>query len=201
MEYPRVTEVLRPFSNFQYVPKNILERAAIRGTSVHAICAALAKGAFVPDGMIGEDLLGYVQSFQKWCEIQVESFLVVEKRYQCDDMQFTGQVDYVVLAKDQKLYLADIKTGSQPQKTYPVQMAAYEYLVQKHKIQVEGAMLVYLSKLGDFPDIELFEDLSTERNVFWGALTCWNYFNKKQEKTYKEERRNGRECEERDESI
>jgi len=145
---------------------------------VHAICAALAKGAFVPEGMIGEELLGYVQSFQKWAEIQVKSFLVIEKRYSDDDKGYTGQLDFVILAKDDKLYLADLKTSARPQKTYPVQMAAYEYLIEKNKIQVEGAMLVYLDKEGDFPDIHLIDDLTKEREVFFSALDCYHYFNK-----------------------
>ena len=177
-DYPRVTEVLRPFTNYDKVPTQILHKAAIRGTSVHAICAALAKGAFVTEGMIGEELLGYVQSFQKWCEFQVKSFLVIEKRYSDDEKGYTGQLDFVILAKDDKLYLADLKTSSRPQKTYPIQMAAYEYLIQKNKIQVEGAMLVYLHKDGEFPDIHLIDDLTREREVFFSALDCYHYFNK-----------------------
>lgn len=178
MDYPRVTEVLRAYTSYDQVPKEILERAAARGTSVHALCAGIAKGAWIPDGMIGEDLIGYVNSFKKWASAQVGKFVVVEKRYTDDENKFSGQLDFVILGSDEQLYLVDLKTSSRPQKTYPVQMAAYDYLLRNHKIQVKGAMLVYLNKDGEFPEVHLLEDMTDELHVFLSALDCWHYFNK-----------------------
>lgn len=178
MDYPRVTEVLRAYTTYDKVAKPILEKAAERGSSVHALCAGIAKGAWIPDGMIGEELLGYVASFRKWAEAQVAKFIVIEKRYMDDDHRYSGQLDFVVLGTDDQLYLVDLKTSARPQKTYPVQMAAYNNLLQKHKIEVKGAMLVYLNKDGEFPEVDLIEDMTTELRVFLSALDCWHYFNK-----------------------
>ncbi len=94
MSLPRVTEVLRAYTSYEYVPKNILENAAARGTSVHALCAGIAKGGWVPDGMIGEELIGYVNSFKKWAEAQVEQFLVIEKRYSDEKNRDAGTPRY-----------------------------------------------------------------------------------------------------------
>jgi PD-(D/E)XK nuclease superfamily len=178
MKYPRVTQVLQPFTNFEHVPKQILDRAAVRGSTVHALCAGIAKGAWIPDGMIGEEHLGYVNSFRKWQEAQVTSFLVIEKRYSHEFYKYSGQVDFIVIGSDGEMYLVDLKTSAKPHKTYPLQMAAYSHLIGSHGFQVKGAMLVYLDKDGEFPEIDLLEDMKEELHVYFSALECWHYFNK-----------------------
>lgn len=178
MDYPRVTEVLRAYTSYDQVPKEILERAAARGTSVHALCAGIARGGWIPDGMINEELVGYVNSFKKWANLQVKKFVIVETRYSDDELKYSGQLDFVILGTDDQLYLVDIKTSARSQKTYPVQMAAYDRLLRNHKIQVKSAILVYLNKDGEFPEVHLIEDMTTELHVFLSALDCWHYFNK-----------------------
>ncbi len=178
MDYPRVTEILRAYTSFDQVPAEILNRAAARGTTVHALCAGIAKGNWIPDGMIGEEFLGYVNSFKKWSEAQVAKFVIIEKRYTDDDFKYSGQLDFVVEGTDGKLYLVDLKTSAKHQKTYPVQMAAYDSLLRKQNVTVHGAMLVYLNKNGEFPDIHFIEDMKPEFQVFRAALDCWHYFNK-----------------------
>ena len=173
---PRVTEILRPFTSYDQVPKDILERASARGTSVHALCAGIAKGNWIPDGMIGEELLGYVNSFRKWQEAQVKEFTIIEKRFTDNEKRYSGQLDFVVKCVDEKYYLVDLKTSSKPQKTYPIQMAAYESLLAQNGITIEGAMLVYLNKDGEFPDIDFLENMEEEYSVFLSAVKCYEYF-------------------------
>jgi Domain of unknown function DUF83 len=179
---PRVTEILKPYSGLDYVPKKILENAAARGTSVHALCAGIARGNWVPDSMIDDNLLGYVNSFRKWSDAQVSKFITIEKRFTEPDMLYTGQLDFVVLGNDDKLYLVDLKTTAKPSKTHPVQMAAYNRLLKRHGIIVEAAVLVYLKADGDFPDVNMIHDLTKEFSVFTSALECWEYFYKRKEK-------------------
>jgi hypothetical protein len=178
MSVPRVTEILKYYSSYEKVPHDILERAAARGSSVHALCAGIAHGNWIPETMINEELKGYVQSFTKWSATQVSKFLVIEKRYTDNELQYSGQVDFVVLGSDDNLYLIDLKTSARPQKTYPVQMAAYQHLLRVHKVPVKAAILVYLDKDGEFPEVHLMEDLWEELSVFISALHCYNYFNK-----------------------
>jgi len=174
--YPRVTEILNPFAQYHSVPKLILNKAAAKGTKVHALCAAIAKGAWLPESMIDEELQGYIRSFEAWAT-EVQEFTIIEQRYQHDEMKYTGQLDFVVKLHDDESYLVDLKTSSKPQKTYPVQMAAYHALLSKHGIEVKGALLVYLDKEGAYPDIHHINDFTNEFNTFTAALTCWNYFN------------------------
>lgn len=132
--------------------------------------------------MIDERFLGYVNSFRKWSEAQVSKFLIIEKRFAEEDMKFTGQLDFVVKGTDNELYLVDLKTSAKPQKTHPIQMAAYDRLLKRHGVVVKSAMLVYLDKDGEFPEIQVVESMYNEFRVFESALECWNYFNKKKEK-------------------
>lgn len=176
---PRVTDILRPFTTYDQVPKLILERAAAKGTSVHALCAGIAKGNWIPDSMIDEELVGFVKSFKQWQDAQVQEFVIIEERFIDCELRFTGQVDYVVKGNDDKLYLVDLKTGSKPQRTHPVQMAAYRELLKQKGIVVEGVMLVYLSRDGEFPNINYIEELDEELDVFLSAVTCYKFFNRR----------------------
>lgn len=189
MDYPRVTEILKIHTYLDLIPPDILRRASERGTIVHSICAGIAKGAWMPDAMIDEELLGYINSFRKWAEEHVEKFLIIEKRYMDETLEYTGQLDFVVMGKDKELYLIDLKTSSKPQKTYPIQMAAYENLLSINNIKVKGAKLVYLNKTGEFPEIHYLEDLSKEFHIFVSALDCWKYFHKGKNNGVKARRR------------
>lgn len=178
MRFPRVTEILKPYTGYDKVPPQILNNAAARGNTVHALCAGIAKGEWIPETMIQPDHLGYVNSFKKWSDSQVKEFVQIEKRYQSESYEFTGQIDYVMLGTDEELYLADLKTCSSHNKTHPLQIAAYEHMLRRHDVDVKGSMLVYLDKNGEFPDIELYDDLSEQFQVFLAANQCWHYFNR-----------------------
>ena len=175
-DYPRVTEILKPFTNLEYVPREVLDRAATRGTKVHALCAGIAEGAWIPDASIDPEHVGYVQSFVKWHLAQVKEFMVIEKRFADEHLYYTGQVDFVVMGTDDQIWLVDIKTSTKHQKTYPVQMAAYRELLALHGIKTHGAMLVFLDKDGEFPDIDVLENTEGEFSVFLAALECHKFF-------------------------
>lgn len=184
-EYARVTEVLKPFTDFHKVPPVILENAATRGTKVHALCAGIANGAWIPLDTICDTLRGYVQSFIKWKDAQVKSFEIVETRYVDVDRGYTGMVDFVIRGNDDQQYLVDIKTSSRPQKSYSLQMAAYRLLLRLQGIVPRASMLVYLSKEGEFPEIDYKEETEPETTVFLAALTCFKYFHRKKKKNGK----------------
>lgn len=190
MELPRVTEILKPFSNIEYIKPDILKNAAARGTLVHGYCAAIAKDAWLPESMIDQELKGYVKSFNLWKDAQVLKFPIVEKRFQDDKAGFTGQLDMVILGTDKELYLVDLKTSARPQKTHPIQMAAYKHLLLLNNVRVKAAILVYLHKDGDFPEILRFDNLENETQVFFNALDCYKFFNRKKGQPYEHYRYN-----------
>ncbi len=175
-DIPRVTEVLKPFTTYQNVPPNILENACVRGTTVHSLCGALAKGAWLDLGTIDEDYVGYIKSFLAWF-VHVDEVLVVEKRY--SNQIYTGQIDFICKMKDGRTALVDLKTSSKPQKTYPLQMCAYKNLLSHHNVEVDCAIIVYLDRSAKDPTLDTIEFFEEYNSVWQAALTCWQYFHKR----------------------
>ena len=178
---PRVTEVLRYYTNYDQVPGYVLENAAARGTRVHALCASLCEGAWIPDGMVGQEDLGYVLSFRDWLDSEPKKFIFVEKRFTHPRYGYSGGIDSLIKLPTGDEYIVDLKTSSAPQKTYPLQMAAYKELLESNGHQVKGALLVYLSKTGKAPKIVVYENLEEEKWIFLQALDVYNYFNREKE--------------------
>lgn len=193
IEYARVTDILKPFTPFKNMSepaidaqesawRRTVQKAAARGTTVHAICAAIANDEWVPCDIIPQEAKGYVESFHAWMKDRVEMFLVIETRYSDDKQEYTGQVDFIALYKDGRCVLVDIKTTYKPEKTHPIQVAAYSQLAELHGCHVDAVSLVYLSKEGKYPKCFEYEEdeLELRRDVFNSALNCYKYFNSTQ---------------------
>lgn len=178
MEYPRVTEILRPYVDYSTVPPEVLKNAAERGKKVHSLCAEIAKEQWIPDNVIDESLVGYVKSFRQWKDSFVGGFDVIEKRYAHTDLVYSGQVDFVLQDKTGAKYLVDLKTSARSQKTYALQLAAYRNLLDFHGLPVVGCILVYLEKGGNVPKVDVMTNSDRELGVFISALNCWHYFHK-----------------------
>lgn len=187
MKLPRVTEILQNYTGYEFVPKNVLENAANRGTAVHAICAGIARGAFIPEAMIAEEYAGYVDSFRKWQIANVKAFEIIEKRYHDEERGFTGQVDFVVVCNDEKRYLVDIKTTAKPYRTHNVQLGAYTLLLNSAGVAIDGCMLVYLDRTADFPNVVVLESTDKEKHIFQCALECYKYFHGKRNEDVRDE--------------
>jgi hypothetical protein len=184
MDYPRVTEVLKPFSGFDYIPKDRLESAAKRGTEVHSICAGLAKGAWIPDSMIQEEYKGYIKSYNDWAKENITKCDIVEKRYVEHEHGYTGQIDLTFVHNDGKYYLCDIKTSAAYNKVHYLQMCAYYNMLFENEVIICGAYLLYLQKDGGKAKEKFIklEDLAEDFFYFECALTCYKFFHKKKEK-------------------
>ncbi len=178
MEYPRVTEVLRPFSKYDSVPKQTLEKAAERGTAVHALCSAIAKGAWITDGMIPKELVGYIHSFRMFEDKFVEDYQIMEERFTSKQFGYTGQIDLLILDMNKEPVLVDLKTTSTKPKTHRIQLAAYQNLLAENNLYVESAMIVYLDREGHNPQIVEIDDneFDDEMRIFLSALDCYKYF-------------------------
>lgn len=182
LDLPRVTEIIKPYTSIEYIPKDKLENAAKRGQYVHTICAAIAKGAWVPLEELNQSWVGYIQSFLKWQEKNVAYYEIIEKRYADLVEGFTGQIDAIIINLSAERILVDYKTSATKQKTYPIQMAAYYDLLYSNDIFIDKIMLLYLDKNGNEPKVEVVENYVEGIQVFHCMLTCWKYFNKKRKK-------------------
>ncbi|MFP4087737.1 MAG: hypothetical protein ACLFUL_13190 [Desulfobacteraceae bacterium] len=125
-QWPSVTQVLSVFSDFSRIPPDVLQRAAARGTEVHGLCAAIAKGLY--SVKIPEGCGGYVNSFRSWFK-NVQDVLLVETRLKDPVYQYHGTPDLVVRLKgDSTPRLIDLKTPAALGLLWAAQIAAYERL-------------------------------------------------------------------------
>ena len=145
IELPRVTDIIKPFSNFRHVQEKVLLRASERGTAVHSLCASIAQGEWVIDSLIHEELKGYVDSFRQWHAKIPKKYIIIEQRFRSEKMGYTGQVDFVIESADGNPFLVDIKTSASHQKTYPIQMAAYTKLL--HEAEIDAGTVESCNRL------------------------------------------------------
>ena len=171
MEYQRVTEILYPFTGMKYIDPTILENAAVRGTKVHNICEGIVNGI---DGWeIPEELKGYVDSFRKWWG-KGHDVVEVEKRFYCDELGITGQVDLILKTKKGHV-IVDLKTSLQESKSWMLQGSAYSYMAREAGFDVQEIIFIRLRRDGSEPkfhhykeNIELYKECLNVYRHFYG---------------------------------
>lgn len=177
LKQPRVSEILNPYSSIglAYVPKDILEHAATRGTIIHTYATAYARGDFVPS--IDEEYKPYFNSFVKWYDENVEKLIFSETRLYHEGLQYCGKPDLVVNLKGSKdNTLVDIKTSASIYETHPVQLAAYMDLLNVNNLHCQKGIILKLNKEGKIARVYDFEDCNSYYKIFLYALELYNYF-------------------------
>lgn len=182
-KYPRVSEILQPYSNITLadVPKHYLHNACLRGTTIHTYAIAYARGDFVPS--IDEEYAPYLESFIRWYDDNVSALLFSETRLYHEGLEFCGQPDLVVQLKGSKeRVLIDLKTATTIYRTYPVQLAAYMDLCNVHNIHCSKGIILKLRKDGKIAKSYDYGDCNPYFKVFIYAVELYNYFIKKRVK-------------------
>lgn len=167
--YLRVTHILYQFSGMQNINADVLAHAAERGTKVHKICEGIMAGL----GEIGvdEETWGYVESFKKWWNQSIE-IVEMEKRFWDDEICLTGQVDLIIRTPE-GLDIVDLKTSSQPSKTWPAQGSAYAYLAKKSGYDIKKVIFLHLNKHGKEPKIH---DYPIDDSFFLAIYRVYKHF-------------------------
>lgn len=173
MNYPRVTSIISPWSGLDKIREDVLQHAAERGTKTHEYCNRIANGEFVMS--IDEDIRGYVQSFRKWFDTQVDEVLLSEKRLNDEQWGYSGQIDLLVRLKEGIVTLVDLKTPATSYPTWKMQIAAYRNLLQKEGVLPERTGSLQLHPEGRTPRMKWYEDSATDFNAFLSALNVYNY--------------------------
>lgn len=175
MYCPTVTQVIDPYNDFSRIPSGTLAAAADRGTRVHAYCAALARGLWVP--AISEDCAAYVASFRHWFENQVLEVVLVEERLVDEDLVFSGQIDLLVrLIEKGLLALVDLKTPIALLKAWRVQLSAYNRLCQRNGFTPDRVGSLRLSPDGGVARMEWYEETASDFHIFLQALNVNRFF-------------------------
>lgn len=175
MTYPSVTRVLGCYTDFSGVSDGVLERASSRGVLVHAACAEIARGNWVPPLDGDADL--FVRSYEDWFDAYVTEVLSVEEEFVCEEWGYMGHWDQVVRIKyDLDPTIVDLKTPAIESPTWCGQLAAYWNGAQKkYKPGRMGALQLRQGK-----PARLIEYQYKERDfaAFVAALNAYRYFKK-----------------------
>ncbi len=171
--FTRVTHILYPFSGLDKIDANIVAHAAERGTKVHKICEGIIEGL----GELGveEETKGYVESFKQWWTLG-HDIIAMEKRFWCQQMKITGQVDLIINTPNGAA-IVDLKTSSKPSKTWAAQGAAYAYLAKKAGYDIKKIYFLHLNKQGKAPKIY---EYPIDDNFFFAIYIVWEYFYQKE---------------------
>ena len=167
--YVRVTTILYPFSGLEKIDADIVAHAAERGTKVHKICEGIIEGL----GELGveDETRGYVESFKKWWE-KGHEVVEMEKRFWCDELHLTGQVDLIIKTPE-GLAVLDIKTSSKPSLTWPAQGAAYAYLAKNAGYDIKKIFFLHLNKVGR--EAKIYE-YPVDDSFFLAIYKVWQHF-------------------------
>jgi len=176
--YVSVTEVLAPFSKLHLIDPIVLQNAADRGTRVHKWCTMYVLNLLF--GEVDLDCRIYVEAFKRWCDKYVDKVLLEPTRLNCDQYRLSGEFDlFVQLKGSTNRVLIDIKTPQQASKSWQLQTAAYQILMEKVLCEeVDQRMILQLPKFeGDAKVIMHDQDSKNDKDLFFDALRLHRYYN------------------------
>ena len=197
---PSVTTILEAYPKdaafYQWLKNNgqdsdeLRDKAAERGSNVHAMTEAYDNGAEVSllsdDGRV-QWKIGEWAMFERYVEFSDRfrpTIHMTEQNYVSADLGFAGTIDRVMTVEGRKL-LVDIKTSSSIWPAYWLQLAAYRRLLSEVAgVEVAGVGILHLNaktrtegKKGQIqgPGWQLVvkEDTKDDLNLFGITRTLW----------------------------
>lgn len=198
--YPRVSEIIgkQNAEELRSVPLDTLANACIRGQKVHDYCTAWIKNLWLTD--IEPEYQPYVDAFTRWALLNVKEYHHSSIRLYDDVKRFTGEFDMIVKLNNGELALIDIKTSASKSKAWPVQLAAYSHLCKLNDFTFDVVYNIHLKKthtalyeerqgekvLISPPVVKALEIRHENLNEYWdifaSALSCYDYFDRKEVK-------------------
>jgi hypothetical protein len=169
-DYTRVTSVLAPFAGYGNIPKEILDKAADRGTRAHAAINTYLSG-FGSWG-VDSDIEGYIKSAEVFFP-RLGRVIHHEERFFNHDLELTGQCD-MIAEVDGIITLIDWKTSSKPNPTWEAQAGGYVTVAPKGIFK--RAMFVKLSKDGKDAEIFEYKDLEYCRSHFCDCFVLYKKY-------------------------
>lgn len=149
--YDRVSDILKPYTNFTHIDPWVLQNKCEIGTTVHQAINDYLIGDFPAPGISGAP---YFESFIKWYTKIKPEVYELEKRYFNDDKMITGQIDALMgMPGDFAPVLIDYKTSSVESPTWVMQGHLYHFMVQSEMTVGNRVLFLKLSKEGKFPTV------------------------------------------------
>lgn len=172
---PRVTDILKPYTDFSMIRPEVLEHARERGQIVHKYCAAFMKGIWLPPPPT--ECEGYFESFKRWFDQMVDRVLFVEPEFVDEDFGFMGHPDAGLQLKGSTtVVIPDWKTPAAKNKGWELQISAYVHLAEKNGYQwIERCGSLRLSPEGKMAKWDEIENWRQKFTIFLGGLNVWRF--------------------------
>jgi len=152
--YARVSDILKPFSNFSHIDPLVLEKKRNIGSHVHDAIHADIMGDFP---LLWGEATGYFKSYERWKEAISPIFLQSEQRYFDDKKMITGCIDGLIQLQGHELpILVDFKTSAAESPAWILQGHLYHYLL-KSEGRIASPRMFFLKLRRDGALPTLFE--------------------------------------------
>ena len=164
---PSVTTILKPLSDYDGIPQEVLDYAAARGTAVHRACEIFNNGeefAAPLDSVIEP----YFSAWRKFFQEHNMKITASEQRLHHPTFKYAGSFDALADINGEE-WLLDIKCTSKLMPSVGPQLAAYQELLGR---KVRRAA-VQLKKDGTYS----FQEYKNKSDlpVFFACLTIHNF--------------------------
>ena len=100
------------------------EKSADEGIDLHSAVEEYIKGEMTGQGVLIPD--PRLETFRKWCEVNVKQFLFSEVNCYSERLWCGGIVDFGYISKDGKFILGDVKSSKDAYFSHFVQMGGYD---------------------------------------------------------------------------
>lgn len=173
--YRHVTDIIDIFQKFS-IPKKKLEELAERGTKVHKAITAHLNDKFY---MVDDETATYFDAYLKFKQENKFSLFGTEKRFFCDKLMITGEVDALMLFEGfERPMIVDFKTSRlENAPIWILQGAFYYYLLRTNGIEVEKKYrFIQLGGNYGMYFIREYEFNEGLLDVCHAALTAHKYF-------------------------
>lgn len=173
--YRHVTDIIDIFQKFTTTKKK-LDEYADRGTQVHNAITAHLTGQFYVTNATTEN---YFSAYEKFNQENKYEIVEVQKRYFCDKLMITGEIDALFRYEGDRLpTINDFKTSRLENKQmWQLQGAFYRYLMKVNGIDVENKFrFIQLGGTYGMYFIREYEFTESLMDVCHAALTAHKYF-------------------------
>lgn len=165
---PSVTQILKPISDYDGIPRYIMDIAADRGNRVHKATELYDAGDLDEDS-IDSEVAGYLEGWKKFRDSYGYSIAACELRVFSIKKGYAGTLDRL-LVKNDNYYLGDIKTTAIHVPSVGPQTAGYAAAVEEELgIKIKGRLSIRLLKDGK-PEVVELKDRN-DLGIFYNCLT------------------------------
>ena len=177
MNYPSVTQVLGPWTDWSKIPPDKLEFAKTRGSQIHAIIACILKNLWI--AYIPPECEPYIDSFNLWLPV-VDEVVMVEETLIDKAHGYKGTPDAILRIRgDEEDTLCDWKSPVAESKSWRLQISAYRALAMQNGYLIHRTGALQLSPKGNVAKFREYSGtIVHDYSLFLNALSIYKYFHK-----------------------